>query len=80
MWFLSQPTISSLHRKIMQPLLNYKILQLWSGRKNNETDTLTNDSCYQKPDIKLWVDISMSFYIDSLESSSENRKEDNIKN
>jgi len=43
------------------------------------THTSTNDSCYRKTGIKPWVDISMSFYNDSLESFSENKKENIIK-
>lgn len=41
----------------------------------------TTSSCYQKTDTQLWVNISMTFYNDSLKGSLVNRtrKEDNVK-
>lgn len=67
----------------MQSLLNYEKLHdfaLIEQTNTDKTDKLTTNLCYQKTYSPGWT--YLSFYKDSLESSSvnRNRKKDNVKN
>lgn len=67
----------------MQSLLNYEKLHdfaLIEQTNTDKTDKLTTNLCYQKTYNPGWT--YLSFYKDSLESSSvnRNRKKDNVKN